>query len=162
MPFRLAGRGLDGRYVLLVTTDKGELAVSLRAGIEDSTWVASRPLAADVRLGADDMKREIRTMWGPGSRDDREAPLGWETRRAVRPGERLAGSAIAPPSLVAPGEMVRFEWNAGTISIVREGVAIGRGRLGETIQGRDKNGGERLTGIVIGPGRARLERGEIR
>src|SRR5262245_16077823 len=65
MPFRLAGRGQDGRYVLLVTTDRGELAVSLRAGVEDSTWVASRPLAADVRLGPDDVKREIRTVWGP-------------------------------------------------------------------------------------------------
>jgi len=51
-----------------------------------NAWAKERRVVQTVRLGADDMKREIRTMWGPGSRDDREAPVGWETRRSVRPG----------------------------------------------------------------------------
>jgi flagella basal body P-ring formation protein FlgA len=159
MAFRVVGRGADGRYVVLVTTDRGELAVSLRAGVEDSTWVTSRPLAVNTRVGAADVRRELRLTWGRDSTADAAAPIGWETRRSLRAGEILDPSAVAPPPSVAAGETVRFEWTAGAIAIEREGVAANRARIGETVWARDPATGERLRGTVIGRARARLSRG---
>jgi flagella basal body P-ring formation protein FlgA len=156
MAFRLVGRGQDGRYVVLVSTPRGELAVSVRAGVEDSVWVSSRPVPASVTLAADDVKREVRMVWGASSATAKPAPLGWETQRSLGAGQLLVPPAIREPAQVEPGRVVRFEWSQGEIAIVREALAANRARLGEIVWATDRATGQRISGRVIGPARARL------
>jgi flagella basal body P-ring formation protein FlgA len=161
MAIRLVGRGLEGRYVVLVRTHRGELAVSVRAGVEDSAWVSSRPLQARVALTAADVKREVRMIWGASPATARVAPLGWETERSISSGEVLIPPVIREPAQVEPGTVVRFEWSQGAIAIVREAPAANRARLGEIVWATDRSTGQRISGRVIGPARARLTTGGI-
>jgi flagella basal body P-ring formation protein FlgA len=161
MAIRLVGRGLEGRYVVLVRTHRGELAVSLRAGVEDSAWVSSRPIQSGAALTAADVKREVRMIWGTSPATARTAPLGWETQRSISAGALLAPPVIREPAQVEPGTVVRFEWSQGAIAIVREALAANRARLGEVVWAMDRSTGQRISGRVTGPARARLMTGGI-
>ncbi|MFN0181385.1 MAG: flagellar basal body P-ring formation chaperone FlgA [Gemmatimonadales bacterium] len=155
---RLLGEGRDGRFVVSLRSRAGrEIAVAIRAGHRTPAFVAARPLSSGVVLGADDVTTTDRLRWGPppGPRAG-TSPIGMETRRTLASGDLLEGTAVAPPVIITPGQTVRFVWEQAGIQIVREAVAQSQGRLGETVWGRDTRRGDRVAGVALGPGRARL------
>lgn len=156
---RILGQGRDGRFVVaLATRTGGETAVSLRAGIADSVWVAGRSIFAGARLGAEDVRRVMQVVWGPPRGGTTDTPLGREARRNVAEGERLVAPAIEDAPVIAPGDRIRFVWEQAGLRIVREAVAESRARRGERVIGHDQIRHEQLTGIALAPGVARLER----
>ena len=159
---RILGQGRDGRFVVaLPTRAGGEAAVSVRAGIEDTVWVAGRSIPSGSRLGQDDLRRVVQVVWGPPRVETRAAPLGRETRRNLAEGDRLEAPAVEEAPVIMPGDRIRFVWEQDGLRIVREAVAGVRARRGERVFGRDDLRHEQLTGVALGPGTARLERKDV-
>ena len=160
---RILGQGKDGRFVVaLLTRAGGETAVSLRAGVADSVWVAGHSIAAGTRLAADDLRRVVQVIWGPPRAAAGSAPpLGSEARRNLAEGERLEAPAIEEAPVILPGDRIRFVWEQDGLRIVREAVAGSRARRGERVTGRDPVRQEQVSGIAMGPGTARLERKDV-
>lgn len=153
--FRLLGSGKDGRYVVVIQTiGLREVAISLRAGHQDSAWVATRPLPTGIIVGPEDATLILQTSWGPPSPDP--SPLGREVRRSLAAGERLIAPALGEPVVISPGEPIEFTWEEGPIRITREAIASSRARLGESVWANDLTHGGRIEGIAIGLRRARL------
>jgi flagella basal body P-ring formation protein FlgA len=155
--FRLAGRGDDGRFIAIVDTERGEVAVGLRAGRETAVWVAQRPLVLGAVLTPADVRQQSRLVWGAPPMADDLTPVGWEVRRALRAGDMVAPPAIVEPAVINAGDLVRFEFRIGAMLVVREGIAAAPARRGERVWARDRLRAERIDGIATGPGTARLE-----
>lgn len=158
-PFRLAGQGADGRFIALLDTERGEIALGLRAGREVPVWVARRPLGLGATVGDGDLSREDRIVWGPPGEAEDASPAGWEVRRALRAGDRVTPPAVVEPAVIRAGEVVRFEWRLGAMLVTREGIAGAPARRGERVWARDPARGARIEGIATGPGTARLQGG---
>lgn len=157
-PFRILGTGRDGRFVVTMRSGvRSESAVTLRAGVFDSVWVAARPIPTGTRLVATDLARAPRLVWGPPESVRGEAPIGWETRRHLAPGDIASPASVVAPALVEPGDRVRFVWERAGFRVEREGVAVNRARLGQRVTARDQTRMDQLIGIVTGPRAARLE-----
>jgi flagella basal body P-ring formation protein FlgA len=159
---RILGQGRDGRFVVTLPTGAGgETAVSVRAGITDSVWVAARPIAMGARLGRDDIRRDRLVVWGPPAPAPIEPPLGFEVARTLAEGDRLTAPSVAEPPVISPGDRIVFVWEQDGLRIVREATAGSRARRGERVIGRDDSRHEQLTGVALGPGTARLERKQV-
>lgn len=154
--FRVLGDGRSGRFVVALRSAAGEAAVSLRAGVRDSVWVAARNVSAGMRLAPEDVGRAERLRWGPPAGDG-PAPIGWELRRNLAAGEILEPPSVAEPPLIEIGDEVKFHWERGGFRIVRTGVATSRARRGERVMARDPVRGDQLSGTTIGRGTARLD-----
>jgi len=156
VPFRVAGRGLDGRMVVVFDpASRAASAIRLRAGVQDSACVAARPLAAGSRLGPADARIERRLRWGPpSSRTEPRPEVGWEVRRALAAGDVLARPAVVPPPLVIAG--------GGPVQVSRAGVALNSARQGEIVRARVEGGTGRLVGTAVALGTAVLSNGGIR
>ncbi len=157
--FRLAGRGLAGRWVVVVTTEQGgAVAIGVRAGVEDSVWLAARPLPLGSTVGEGDLTRGTRLRWGPPPADA-DSPIGWEVRRSLAQGDPVEAPAVLEPAVIRAGDRVRFVWRQGSIAVVREAIAGNTARRGETVWARDPERGDRLVGTALGRGLVDL-RGE--
>ncbi len=154
--FRLLGDGRGGRFVVaLRTADRREVAVTLRAGRADSIWTAARPLSVGAIVGPGDAVRTAHVVFDPPGAEIL-SPIGWEVRRGVAAGDPLVAPVVAEPVVIVPGDAVKFAWDSGPIRVVREGIAQTRARRGQPVWARDPVRGERLQGIAIEPGRARV------
>lgn len=159
---RVLGQGRDGRFVIGIAAGNGGVtAVSVRAGVVDSVWVAGRSLPAGTRIGPDDARRVVQVVWGPPAPAGRPSPLGAETRRTLAEGDRLEPPSIEEAPVIMPGDRIRFVWERDGLRIVREGVAGSRARRGDKVFGRDEMRHEQLAGIAVAPGVARLERKDV-
>ncbi len=161
VPFRLVGSGADGWFTVAFEPEGVRPTVArVRAGLEDSVEIASRPLPTGHRLEAEDVRRETAVRWGPPTQEERERPqAGWETRRPLTAGEVLAWPAVAPPALIQAGQPIQMVWSRGEVNIAVSAVALHAARRGEKIRARIDGSRARLTGIVSAPGRAVLTGG---
>ncbi len=157
-PLRLAGRGADGRFALvLVPEARRVVALLLRAGLGDSVPVAARALEQGRRLEQEDLRLEGRVHWGPPLATAPErAGLGWELRRPVAAGEPLVIPVVQSPQLVEAGDCIRLVWERGTVSVAMEGTALQSARRGETISARVPGRTDRVRGVVVARGTAEL------
>jgi flagella basal body P-ring formation protein FlgA len=159
-PLRLLGEGRDGWFVVLLGPSPGGRALRVRAGLDDTVWVADRPLAAGARLAADDLRREPRRRWGAPAGPAGERPAaGWEVRRPLAQGEIVDRPAVVPPTLVATGDPVRLIWCQGGVSLSLSGTALNPARRGEQVRARVEGRTGALAGTVTGPGTAVLGTG---
>jgi flagella basal body P-ring formation protein FlgA len=155
-PVRLVGGARDGWFVVTLTPSDGRpRAARVRAGVWRDAVVAARDLPAGHTLTADDLRVEARVVWGPPDPDAAPVGPGWDVRRSVTAGTVLLPPIVQPALVVAPGDVVTFEWRRGSLLLERAGVARGGARLGERIEA--VAGDARLRGVVIAPRRARLE-----
>jgi flagella basal body P-ring formation protein FlgA len=154
---RLAGRGTDGWLAAVIRPAGGRtLSVRVRAGLEDSVWVAAHPLEPGTVLAAADLRGQQRLRWGPPrAAYDRPGP-GWEVRRRLPEGAELAAPAVAPPTWVTAGEPVVLEWSRGGVNIALAGTALNSAREGETVRARVPGRDAPVSGTVTGPGTAAL------
>lgn len=154
---RLAGWGSDGWFAaILERPGSAPRAVRIRAGVDDTLPVATRALRAGEHLATGDMTLSLATRWGRNSTDEIIRDIdGWEVRRPVAAGDALVAPLVQPPKMVATGDSLRLSWQQGAISIETIGIALGQARLGEPIRARV--GQTELSGIVTGPGTARMQ-----
>jgi flagella basal body P-ring formation protein FlgA len=159
VPFHLAGRGGGGWFVA-VFEPAGETKVALRvrAGVEDTVAVATRPLAPGTRLASGDLRPERRVRWGPpDSNPAARADVGWEIRRPLASDEAVEWPAATPPPLVTGGTPVRLVWERGTVSISMTGTALHSARRGETVRARVEGRPGQLAGKAMAAGLVVLE-----
>jgi flagella basal body P-ring formation protein FlgA len=154
LPFRVTGRGVAGWLVVVFDpAGRDAVAVSLRAGVEDTVLVAARPLVVGKRLDPADVRTESRVCWGPPAPPSESRPgPGWEVRRALATGEVLERPAVAPPTLVVAGEPVRLVWAGGAVQVSVVGIALNRARQGESVRARVEGRSDRLVGTATAMG----------
>jgi flagella basal body P-ring formation protein FlgA len=162
--FRVLGRGEDGWFVVVFApAESTATAVRVRAGVERSVLVASRPLAAGASLDEGDVRDEVRVHWGAPASAPAIAPAtGWEVRRPLREGDVLTALDVAAPALVLAGQPVRLEWERGGVQVSVMGIALNSARRGETVRARLEERPARLTATVTAPGTAVLATGNVR
>jgi flagella basal body P-ring formation protein FlgA len=155
---RVVGRGSEGWFAVAVDpTGAGATALRVRAGVNDTVFVAARPLSLGSRLREGDLRKEVRLRWGPPrSRTAETAAPGWEIRRPLGAGDVVAWPAAIAPSVIAAGESVRLEWTRGLVRISVEGAALHAARLGEMVRVRVAGRRDPMTGQVTSPGTAVL------
>ena len=161
-PFRVLGRGAGGWFaVVFEPSTPNATAIQVRAGVLETTRVASRALARGLRLAEGDIREERAVHWGPPAaaaprRFGEPVAAGWITRRAVQSGEPLAWPAVAPPPMVVAGEPVRLEWLREGVRVTFTGIALHDAREGETVHARIAERPARLAARVTAPGVAEL------
>jgi flagella basal body P-ring formation protein FlgA len=155
---RLVGRGADGWYaVVLETPGASPTSFRVRAGLLDTVWVATRPLAPGSRLVDGDLRPEILPSWGPPRTDlDTRPRAGWETRRSIVAGEPLLWPAVAPPTWIVAGKSVEIAWSRGSVRIALSGLALNSAREGESVRVRVAGRPDPLHGIAVSEGRVVL------
>ncbi len=157
-PFRLLGGGEGGWFALLVEPPhRVPVAIRLRAGIGGRRQVAARAIAAGQMLAAGDIRAEAHVHWGPpagGSFPAVEA--GWVARRRMVPGAVLDAAHVGPAPVVSAGQAVRVHWNAGSVTVALEGVALHDAALGAPLRVRTVRQRGVLQTTVTAPGEARM------
>ncbi len=155
----LLGSGRDGRFVVSFREDDGRteaLSLLLRVGVSLAQPVATRTLERGETLGLDDLHWEDRVCWGPPENSEILPQAGWVAQRRVEAGELLTTPALRPPLLVVSGKAVRIIWVRGSVEITLLGTAVRSGSRGEQVLVRTQTG-QRLAGVVEGPGLVRIE-----
>jgi flagella basal body P-ring formation protein FlgA len=159
--FRLAGRGLDGGFVVVLDPERAPRSRSLRAALAETTWTATRPLSAGTVLAASDLKLETRWRYGAPRTARHEPPgPGWTLRRPVAAGESVEWPAAVPAPLVEGGGPVRLVWSRGEVRITLLGRAMNSAGRGERVRARVDGTGGQVIATAIEPGVALLSGGE--
>lgn len=158
-PLRLTGSGAQGWFgLVLQRADGSPVAIRLRAGVAARQPSAARALDRGAVLGDSDVVMVAATHWGaPATVPSLPTLSGWEVRRPLQAGAPLLPPAIAAPVAVRTGGVVRLAWAEAGVRIVRETVALGTARIGETV--RVRAGAEATPFVVVmtAPGLARPE-----
>ncbi len=151
-PFELTGRGVDGWFVA-VFDPRGDRAqaMQVRAGMTDTVWVATRPLATGEHLADSDVRADVRVRWGAKMRTPDRPVAGAEVRRPLAAGSEIAWPAVVAPALVVAGAPVRLAWSNGAVTVSLNGIALNSARRGEAVRARVDGRTTRLTGTAIAP-----------
>jgi flagella basal body P-ring formation protein FlgA len=135
-PVRVTGRAY-------ATADVPVLARAVAAGTEiteaDIEWVSYRTdrIRPDAVLDPDDL-------------------IGFETRRALRPGEPLRGYDLQRPLMVSRGELVTLVFEAPGIQLSVRARAMEDAADGEVARFVNLQSNRTVEALVDGPGRARV------
>jgi flagella basal body P-ring formation protein FlgA len=112
--------------------------------------VARRALERDAELTAADFQLQERRV--PGSLGayvtDVAALAGQRLRRPLQSGEPLAVEALAPAFLVHRGQQVVLLARAGGIEVRMSGIALGDGRVSDSIRVQNVSSQRIVEGIV--------------
>lgn len=112
------------------------------------TLAAARTIRASTVISASDLAWDETAV--AGALSDLSQVIGQEARVAIYAGRPIRPGDIAPPALVERNQLVPLIYQRGTLSIVTEGRALGRGAAGEALQ--VMNLGSRTTVIgTVGP-----------
>lgn len=156
--FRLIG-GEAGWFSLMLEPAHGPTAFfRLRAGVAVEGLIAARALVPGTVLGENDFRLEPRVHWGPLPRDpEPRAAAGWIVRRPIASGDALEGFRVAPPPVVSAGKPVRMYYNAGSVSVALDGVALNDAAVGQPVRVRTPGRIGVVAGTAVAPGEARME-----
>ena len=110
------------------------------------TPAAARTIRAQTILAPSDLT----TIPGevPGAIGDLAAIVGQEARVALYAGRPIMPGDVGPPALVDRNQVVRLVHDAGGLSIVTEGRALGRGGVGDALRVMNLASRATVTGIV--------------
>ncbi|MEO7085031.1 MAG: flagellar basal body P-ring formation chaperone FlgA [Gemmatimonadaceae bacterium] len=116
--------------------------------------VAARALPRGTVISTNDIVYKDSTVRAAG--DSSRVVAGWVTRRLIAAGEPLRAPAVEPPNIVAANQSVDVEWKDQNIELTLRGTASRAGALGDRVSVRTESG-RRVEGIVVGPGRVRID-----
>jgi flagella basal body P-ring formation protein FlgA len=153
----------SGRFRAAVAVDVGEeqlaLALAGTVSVTRPVVVAVRPIGrgevirtADVALERRDLRRV-----DPGVAEDPEAVVGQAARRALRPGDMVAGTMVEPPRLVRRGDLVTLSYAAPGLTLTARGRAMNDAALGEPVTVLNEQSRRQVEGVADGPGTVRIE-----
>jgi flagella basal body P-ring formation protein FlgA len=151
----IPGNGDEWMTVVLTAPGQPAIALSLRAGHQESVLVAARPLARGQALVEEDIRRTTRIRWGPPRAPQAEAQPGWLVQRALAPGDPLEPPAVSPAALIRAGSPVDVVIEHGAVHVSLRGVALNDAPLGRPVTVRLDHRRGRITGVAAGPGLVR-------
>ncbi|MBF0369498.1 MAG: flagellar basal body P-ring formation protein FlgA [Magnetococcales bacterium] len=93
----------------------------------------------------------------PGLVTEINAVVGKALTRTAREGRLLQSKWFEAPVAVDRGERIRVKVSTGLLTINTLGVAMGKGRIGETIEVRNPDSRQRYLARIIGPGEVQVE-----
>ncbi len=110
------------------------------------TPVTARTIRAQTILAPSDLT----TMEGevPGAILELDAIVGQEARVALYAGRPIMPGDVGPPAVVDRNQIVRLVHDAGGLSIVTEGRALGRGGVGDVLRVMNLASRATVTGVV--------------
>lgn len=153
---QLTGRGSHGWFAVVADPAHRGVAGQVRAGVLTPSPVALVPLAPGDTLTPESIHLEARLRWGAPDPTPVAPGPGWIARRPMAPGDLVLPPRVAPPLLVRRGEPVRLVWARSRVEVEIEGRAEHAARSGERVRVRVAGRIGMVTGIVTGPGTARL------
>jgi flagellar basal body P-ring formation protein FlgA len=126
--------------------------------IQATRVIATRNLAAGVRIDAADLRIETRDdVPGPEPMlSDPAAIAGMIPRRSIRAGEAIRSSWLAPAKAVARGETVDVEVRAGGALLRLPAEALASGSVGQTILVRNPESNRRFPARIEAPGKVAI------
>ena len=126
-------------------------ALALLAGAAAAdTPVAARTIRAHSILSASDLTTSPADV--PGAIRDPALIVGREARVALYAGRPIMPGDIGAPALVERNQIVRLVYDAGGLSIVTEGRALGRAGAGDTLRVMNLASRSTVTGFVRSDG----------
>jgi flagella basal body P-ring formation protein FlgA len=130
-----------------------KIYVSVRVSSRDRVLVASRPLARDAVIAADDLRYEERDidLLAQGYVTNPQRLAGMRLRRPAAEGAVITPSMIAAAPLVARGQQVTLEAADAGVHIRMAGEALEEATLGERIRVRNVSSARIVEGIVRSP-----------
>ena len=131
-----------GLVLAMVAAALAVAAISARA----DTPVAARTIRAQSVLAPSDLTMAPGEV--PGAILDAEEIVGQEARVAIYAGRPIMPGDVGPPALVDRNQIVRLVHDAGGLSIVTEGRALGRGGVGDALRVMNLASRATVTGVV--------------
>jgi flagella basal body P-ring formation protein FlgA len=152
----LVGSGRGGHRIVRVTDSTGAVStVRVRAGHSVTLPTAARRIERGEVLSGDAITTRDTIAWGEPRGDQENPTEGWVAYRALAEGEVLSRPAVRPPLTVEASGRVEVLMEQGAVRVRIPGTAIQSGRIGDEINVRTDSG-QRLRGVVVGPGAVRL------
>ena len=131
------------------------------AALAAAAMVTAAPAAADTPVAARTIRAQtvlapsdLATVEGevPGAIGDADAIVGQEARVALYAGRPIMPGDVGPPALVDRNQIVRMVHDAGGLTIVTEGRALGRGGVGDSLRVMNLASRTTVTGVVLPDG----------
>ena len=94
--------------------------------------VATQTIRAQTVVKADDFTVVDADI--PGALSDPAALIGLQTKVTIYAGRPITADAVGAPALVERNQDVALVYRSGGISILTEGLALGRGGTGDVIK----------------------------
>lgn len=129
----------------------------LPMGAWADTVLAARTLRAETVLTEQDVKMAAGET--PGTLDDPLLVVGMETRVTLYAGRPIRPQDLGPPAIVDRNQLVPLSYHAGTLSILTEGRALGRGGVGDVIRVMNLSSRTTVTGRIAPNGQVFVGQG---
>ena len=78
--------------------------------------------------------------------------IGQEARVTLYAGRPIRPGDIGPPAVIGRNDIVSLVFSNGSLKIVTEGRALGRGAVGETIRAMNVGSRTAVTGVILANG----------
>lgn len=112
--------------------------------------VAMRTLPARTLITAADLALVDADI--PGALGAMADAVGLETRRAIYAGRPVRPEDVGPPALVDRNAIVTLRYQAGSLTIVAEGRALGRGGAGDRVRVLNLSSKTTVEGLIAPDG----------
>ncbi|MBF0177893.1 MAG: flagellar basal body P-ring formation protein FlgA [Magnetococcales bacterium] len=154
------GRREFSATVLEHGVPKGQVQVTAIIRQERSLLVLRRPMQRGEVVREDDLEERslilTRSMPGVFGIEQMKEVSGQMARRALQPGVPLQMGWFESPMAVDRGEPVKVRLHRGGLKIETSGVALAKGRVGESIEVQNPDSRRRFLARVVGPGRVEV------
>lgn len=115
-------------------------------GFAADILVPTRTIRAKEIIAADDFVSKAAEVAGAVS--DPHDLIGQEARVSLYPGRPIRFDQVGPPAIVGRNDIVPLVFSRGTLRIVTEGRALGRGAAGDTIRAMNLASRTTVTGRI--------------
>lgn len=151
----------QGNLTVKVSCAKGQrwtIYVPVRVDRFAEVAVASRNLARGHVVDKTDIsfQRNNVSHLGNGHVKDINRLMGMELQRPMRSGEAFRLNSLELPEVVKRGDSIIVEAQAGTLTVVAPGKALGSGAVGSQIRVQNTQSKRVIDAQVTGPGRVRV------
>ena len=131
--------------------------ILLPIGAWADTVLAARTLRAETVLTEQDVK--LAPGDTSGALDDPLLVVGMEARVTLYAGRPIRPEDLGPPAIVDRNQLVPLSYHAGTLSILTEGRALGRGGVGDMIRVMNLSSRTTVTGRIASDGQVLVGQG---
>lgn len=112
--------------------------------------VPVRTIRAKEIISGEDLA--LKSMDAKGAISLPQDIIGKEARVTLYAGRPIRPTDVGPPAIVGRNDMVNLVFSTGTLNIVTEGRALGRGAVGDTIRAMNIGSRIAVTGIILSDG----------
>ena len=116
------------------------------APAQADTLVATRLIRAAEILGPADVAPGAARV--VGAAQDPAQVVGLEARIAIYPGRPVRLADLGPAAVVERNEVVNLLFRRGSLTIVTEGRALGRGAIGDAVQVLNLSSRQSVQGVI--------------